>query len=180
MSDKHLCVAIYLTHDQADEAFSRLQANDLNMDLLSFVGRDYWNGMLGSRNSGRRFSHKGIHGPFWERLWSILPGWGAFWIFEDGPMLVAGPLARAIIASQDDTDGDHRASRFVECLSPTGIPESNIRVYEEELKKGRILVFIAGTVEDIDKAQAILNQTSVVNHTVHHGADVRMETGPVL
>ena len=42
MADKHLCVAIYMTHDQADEAFSRLQAEGGDMDLLSFVGRDTW------------------------------------------------------------------------------------------------------------------------------------------
>jgi hypothetical protein len=175
MSDKHLCVAIYLTHDQADEAFSRLQAKGFNLELLSFVGRDSWNDMLGSRNTGKRFSHNGTHGPFWERLWSILPGWGVFWLFEDGPMLVAGPLARAISAAQDEGDGNHNGMRFVESLSRTGIPESNIRAYEAELKKDRILVFIGGTIEDIDKAQAILNETSVINHTVHHGADVRME-----
>ena len=93
MADKHLCVAIYMTHDQADEAFSRLQAEGSDMGLLSFVGRDYWKDMVGSRNAGERFMYRGNLGPFWERLWSILRGWGVFWFFENGPVLVAGPWA---------------------------------------------------------------------------------------
>ena len=90
MADKHLCVAIYVTQDQADEAFSRLRMESSDMDLFSFVGRDTWKGMVGSRNTGERFLYRGNQGPFWGKLWSALHGWGVFWLFEDGPVLVAG------------------------------------------------------------------------------------------
>jgi hypothetical protein len=181
MADKHICVAIYMTHDQADEAFSRLQAKDFNLELLSFVGRDSWEDMIGSRQSGRRFVHAGTHGPFWERLWSILPGWGVFWMLESGPVLVAGPLARTIMATQDDGDGHHDGdgyhdgdghhdgSRFVRALSRTHIPEDSTVAYEKALMKDQILVFIEGTLDDINVVQGLLNETKAINHTVHHG-----------
>jgi hypothetical protein len=52
MADKHICVAIYISPGQADEAFSRLQAGGSGMDQISFVGRDYWKDMVGSRKAG--------------------------------------------------------------------------------------------------------------------------------
>jgi hypothetical protein len=170
MADKHLCVAIYITHDQADEAFSRLQAEGADLDLLSFVGRDYWKDMVGSRNAGERFLYRGNLGPFWERLWSILRSWGVFWFFEDGPVLVAGPLVRTIIATQEESSGDGHASGFEAALSGIGIPQESLVQYEKALMNNQILVFIQGTLHEIDHAQSILNETKAINHTIHHNS----------
>lgn len=169
MADKHLCVAIYMTPDQADEAFSRLQAEGSGLDLLSFVGRDYWKDMIGSRNVGERFLYRGNLGPFWERLWSSLRGWGVFWFFENGPVLVAGPLVRSIIATQEEGHGAPHASGFEAGLSGIGIPHESLVEYERALMKDQILVFVQGTLHEINRAQAVLNETRAINHTIHHG-----------
>lgn len=169
MADKHLCVAIYMTPDQADEAFSRLQAEGSGLDLLSFVGRDYWKDMIGSRNVGERFLYRGNLGPFWERLWSSLRGWGVFWFFENGPVLVAGPLVRSIIATQEEGNGAPHASGFEAGLSGIGIPHESLVEYERALMKDQILVFVQGTLNEINRAQAVLNETRAINHTIHHG-----------
>ena len=170
MADKHLCVAIYMTHGQADEAFSRLQADGGDMDLLSFVGRDYWKDMVGSRNAGERFLYRGNMGPFWERLWSSLRGWGVFWFFENGPVLVAGPLVRTIIATQEEGNGNHSASRFEAALSGIGVPKESLLQYEKALMNNQILVFIQGTLDEITHAQGILEGTKAINHTIHHNS----------
>lgn len=168
MANKHICAAIYATLDQADEAFSRLRVEGSDMSLLSFVGRDYWPEMLGSRNAGERFLYRGAQGPFWERLWSSLRGWGVFWFFVDGPVLVAGPLARTIIATQGEGDGDHLASRFEAGLAGIGIPKESLVQYEKALENNQVLVFVQGTLHEINQAQAILNETKAINHTIHH------------
>ena len=169
MADTHMCVAIYMTHDQADEAFSRLQAERTDMGLISFVGRDYWKDMIGSRNTGNRFLFRGSRGPFWERLWSILRGWGVFWFFENGPVLVAGPLVRSIVATQEAGNGDQPAiSTFEAGLSGIGIPKESIVEYEKALMQDDVLVFIQGTLNELNHTQSILNQTKVINHTIHH------------
>ena len=170
MADKHICVAIYKTHDQADEAFSRLHAEGSDMDLLSFVGRDTWKDMVGSRNAGARFSYHGKLGPFWERLWSILHGWGVFWFFDDGPVLVAGPLVRTIIATQEESSGDGHASGFEAALTGIGIPQDSLVQYEKALLNNQILVFVQGTLTEISQAQDILNETKAINHTIHHNS----------
>lgn len=170
MSDRHICVAIYMTHDQADEAFSRLQAEGFDMDLLSFVGRDYWRDMVGSRNAGSRFLYRGNHGPFWERLWSILAGWGIFWFFENGPVLVAGPLTRTIIATQEAGNGDSQASGFEAGLSGVGIPQDSLIQYEKAVMNDQILLFVFGTMTEIKDASNILRETKSINHTIYHGS----------
>ena len=170
MADNHICVAIYANHEQADEAFSRLQAEGSGMDHLSFVGRDYWSEMLGSRNAGERFLYRGSLGPFWERLWSILRGWGVFWFFETGPVLVAGPLVRTIIATQEQGDGDRSRSGFEAGLSDIGIPQESLVQYEKALLNNQVLVFVQGTLNEIKHAQDILNETKAINHTIHHNS----------
>ena len=169
MADKHMCVAIYANHDQADEAFSRLQAEGSNMDILSFVGRDYWKDMVGSRNAGERFLYRGNQGPFWERLWSILRGWGVFWFFENGPVLVAGPLVRTIVATQEEGNGNGHKRGFEAGLFGIGIPKESLVQYEKALMNNQILVFIQGTLREINHAQDVLNETRAINHTIHHG-----------
>jgi hypothetical protein len=169
LADKHIFVAIYANRDQADEAFSRLQTDGSVMDQLSFVGRDYWKEMTGSRNSGGRFLYRGDLGPFWERMWAILRGWGVFWSFESGPMLVAGPLVRTIIATQEEGNGNGHKSDFEACLADIGIPEESLIQYEKALMNNQILVFVQGTMSEIVHAQDILNETRAINHTIHHG-----------
>lgn len=170
MADKHLCVAIYITRDQADEAFARLRVEGSDMTLLSFMGRDTWKDMMGSRNAGEYFLYRGNQGPFWERLWSSLRGWGVFWFFEDGPALVAGPLVRTIIATQEESHGNGHHSGFEAALSGIGIPKESLVEYEKALMNDQILVFVQGTLDEINHAQAILNETKAINHTIHHGS----------
>ncbi|HBF34763.1 TPA: permease, partial [Candidatus Sumerlaeota bacterium] len=137
---------------------------------LSFVGRDYWKDMLGSRNTGKYFRYCGKCGPFWERLWAILRGWGVFWFFEDGPMLVAGPLVRTIVATQEEGNADCHMSSFEAALSEIGIPQESLVAYEKSLMNNQILVFIQGTLDEIQHAQEILNETKAINHTIHHNS----------
>jgi len=126
--------------------------------------------MVGSRNAGERFLYRGIHGPFWERLWANLHGWGVFWFFEKGPVLVAGPLVRSIVATQEEGHGIGQVTLFEAALAGVGIPEDSLVEYEKALIGNQILVFIQGTPNEIDRAQDILEKTKALNHTIHHGA----------
>ncbi len=168
MADKHMIVAIYVNHNQADEAFSRLQVEGSSMDQLSFVGRDYWKDMVGSRYTGGRFLYRGSLGPFWEHLWSSLKGWGVFCLLENGPVLIAGPLVRTIVAAQEGGNDYGDASGFEAALSGIGIPHDSLVQYEKAIMNDQILVFLHGTLGEINHAQAILNETRAINHTIHH------------
>ena len=176
MADKHLCVAIYENTDLAEEAFTRLKSEGSTMDLLSFVGRDEWKCMLASRNAGDRFVYRGARGPFWARLWSGLNGWGVFWIFENGPMLVAGPLVRTIVANQEEGDGVQPATLFESAFAGIGIPCESLVEYERALMHDQVLIFVQGTLNEIYLAQDILNKTKPINHTIHHNGSMTMKS----
>ena len=175
MANKHIIVAIYATYDQAEEAFSRLRAKGSDMGLLSCMGRGYWRDMVGSRNTGNHFHFRGKTGPFWERMWSSLRGWGVFWFFPEGPVLVAGPLVRTIIATQEEGNGADHADGFQAGLSGIGIPAESLVEYEKALIGDQVLVFLQGTLDEINNAQDILNETKAINHTIHHDPGVGEE-----
>jgi hypothetical protein len=178
MANQHICVAIYTTHAQADEAFSRLEVEGFDMSLLSFAGRDYWANMVGSRQTKGRFTYQGKFGAFWERLWANLPDWGVFCLYETGPLLVAGRLVRGLVAGVANEAGngngnggfDQCRSDFEVGLCDMGIPMESVVVYEKAVMNDQLLLFVFGSIASIDQAQRLLNETKAINHTLHHAA----------
>lgn len=168
MTSKHTCVAVYLMPALAEEALARLQEAGVDMSRLSFVGRDTWANAAGSYNTRGGFKYCGTLGPFWVKLWSILFDQGIFWFYANGPMLVAGPLVGMIVAAQEDARCDPSVDGFAGGLSGIGIPEESIAQYKEDLDNDRILLFVIGSLEEIDRADRILNETEEIDHSLHH------------
>ena len=172
MAERHICFAIYTSHAQADEAFSRLEVEGFNMDLLSVVSRDYWIHMTGSFQSNGSFAHRGKAGAFWDRLWAKLPGWGVFYYFETGPMLVAGLLANTLTANLGQDGKRKSTGQDVDDLQVgllgIGIPADSVRQYHAALLSDQVLLFVFGAFPDVDHAQRLLNETKAINHTLHH------------
>lgn len=168
MTEKHSCVAIYEKPALAEEAISRLQEAGFDKNQLSLVGRDTWASSAGSYDTGGGFRYCGTQGIFWEKLWSILLGRGVFWFYADGPMLVAGPLVGSIVAAQGDGHYDSPVAGFTGGLAGLGIPEENIAEYEAALKNDRVLLFVLGSLQEIDRADKVLTETQEINHTLHH------------
>ena len=94
MSDRNLTVAIYETHDQAEQAVKELQKSGFDMKQLSIVGKGYEteNHVIGYYNAGDRMKHWGKFGAFWGGIWGLLFGAAFFLIPGIGPVLVAGPI----------------------------------------------------------------------------------------
>jgi hypothetical protein len=168
MTDTHLCVAIYLSHTQADEAISRLQFAGCGMKHLSIAGHDTWANAVGSYTTGDQSKYCGPLGLFWGKLWSLLRGRGVFCFDENGPVLIAGPLVRTIVYAQerDPIDGNG----FESGLSILGIPGESLEHYAKALMNNQILLFVSGALEEVNRTRDILNETKAINHTLHHGA----------
>jgi len=69
--------------------------------------------------------------------------------FENGPVLVAGPWVRSIVATQEQGNNDHQTSGFEAGLPGIGIPRDSRVEYEKALMKNQILVFIPGSLNEI-------------------------------
>ena len=96
-------------------------------------------------------------------MWAILPGRGAYWFFDDGPLLVAGVLVKAFATAPEEI-GDLGSA-----IAVIGIPEQSAPAYADELTEGRFLLVAQGTLEAADHAQQLLSATEATNHTIHHG-----------
>ena len=132
MSDKNSVVAVFESHDKAEDAVRELQKSGFDMKKLSIVGRDYHTDehVVGYYNAGDRMKYWGKLGAFWGGFWGLLFGSAFFWVPGIGPLLVAGPLAAAILGGHRncrDGGGTERSRCRVCAWASPRIASSNTR-----------------------------------------------------
>ena len=101
MSDTNSVVAVFESHDQAEDAIRELQKDGFDMKKLSIVGKDYHTEehVVGYYTTGDRMLYWGKLGAFWGGFWGLLFGSAFFWVPGIGPLLVAGPLVMWIVGA---------------------------------------------------------------------------------
>jgi hypothetical protein len=172
--DKNSTVAIYETHDQAEQAVKQLQKSGFNMKQLSIVGKGYEteNHVIGYYNAGDRMKHWGKSGAFWGGIWGLLFGAAFFLIPGIGPVLVAGPLVASIVAGLESAAVVGGLGAIGGALFSLGIPKNSIILYESSLKADKFLLVAHGTASEVAKAQEILKTTDPVEINVHSSQHV--------
>src|SRR5271166_6607666 len=158
MSETNSVVAIYKTHSQAEEAVKELQKSGLDMQKMSIVGKDYQTDeqVVGYYNTGDRMKYWGKQGAFWGGIWGMLFGAAFFVIPGLGPILVAGPLVAWIVGALEGAVVVGGLSAVGAGLFSIGIPKDSIVQYEAALKSDRYLLVAHGSIEDVEKARAIM------------------------
>ena len=98
-SDKSSVVAIFESHERAEDAIRELQKSGFDMKKLSIIGKDYHTeeNVVGYYNTGDRMKYWGKLGAFWGGFWGMLFGSAFFWLPGIGTVLVAGPLVVWIV-----------------------------------------------------------------------------------
>jgi len=169
MPDTNAVVAIFDTHDAAEEAIADLQKSGFDMTKLSVVGKDYHTEehVVGYYNAGDRIKYWGKMGAFWGGLWGLLVGAAFFWVPGVGPLLVAGPVAAWIVGALEGAVVVGGLSALGAGLYSMGIPKNSILQYETAVKADKFLVVVHGTADEASKASEILSQTKsteVIDH----------------
>jgi hypothetical protein len=172
MSEQNSVVAIYATHDGAEEAVKELQRGGVDMKALSIVGKDTHTDehAVGYYNAGDRMKYWGKMGAFWGGFWGLLFGSALFIIPGIGPLLVAGPLVAAIVGALEGAVVVGGLSAFGAGLFSIGIPKDSIVNYELALKTDKYLLVVHGAASDVEKARSIIDGThpiSVAHHSDH-------------
>jgi uncharacterized membrane protein len=169
MSDKNSVVAVFASHDKAEDAVRKLQKSGFDMKKLSIVGKDYHTDehVVGYYNTGDRMMYWGKLGAFWGGFWGLLFGSAFFWVPGIGPLLVAGPLAAAIIGALENAALVGGLSALGAGLYSLGIPKDSVVEYETAVKAGNLVLVAHGTPEDVAKAKSIVEQTDATK-TVEH------------
>ena len=170
-SGRNAIVSIYHSHAAAEAAVKRLQEAGYNMKKLSIVARDYHTEqhIVGFFNTGDRMKYWGKLGAFWGGLWGLLFGGAFFWVPGIGPVLVAGPLASAIVAGLEGAVVGSGLSALGAGLYGLGIPKNSVLKYEVALEAGKYVLVAHGTNEEAAKARAILEATEPAELDEHLG-----------
>jgi hypothetical protein len=150
-------VAVYATHNQAEDAITLLDSNGFNMKNLSIIGQNYETKEhpVGFANTGDRIRSWGKFGAFWGSIWGVL--FGSAMMFVPGIGFVV--LAGWIVAALGGAVVGGGLGMLGAALASIGIPENCVVEYETEIKAGSVLVLAHGTDVEIQEAQESLSTT---------------------
>ena len=162
-------VAIYDTHEQAENAIKELQQAGIDMKSLSIAARNTHTDehVVGYYNAGDRMKYWGKVGAFWGGFWGLLFGSAFFMIPGLGPILAAGPVVAWIVAGLEGAVEVGVLGALGAGLYSIGIPKDSIVKYEEALKTDQFLVIAHGTAAEVATAKKIIENTHPLYCTLH-------------
>ena len=166
-------VAVYRTHDEADQAVKELQRDGVDMHNLSIVGKGYHTDehAVGYYNVGDRMKYWGKAGAFWGGFWGLLFGSAFFMIPGLGPILAAGPVVAWIVAGLEGAVEVGALGALGAGLYSIGIPKDSIVKYETALKTDQFLLIVNGTAAEVAKAKKIITETTHPDQCLLHSGD---------
>ena len=169
MSEKNSVVAIFASHNQAEDAVRELQKDGFDMKKLSIVGKDYHTDehVVGYYNTGDRMMYWGKLGAFWGGFWGLLFGSGFFWVPGIGQLLVAGPRVMWIVGALEGAVVTGGLTALGAGLYSIGIPKNSVLQYETAVKNGKLLLVAHGTADEVERAKDLLHQNRAETATVH-------------
>ena len=169
MSDKNSVVAVFASHEKAEDAVRELQKSGFDMKKLSIVGKDYHTEehVVGYYNTGDRMMYWGKLGAFWGGFWGLLFGSAFFWVPGIGQLVVAGPLVMWIVGALEGAVVTGGITALGAGLYSIGIPKDSVMQYETEVKNDKLLLVAHGTASEVQRAKDILHQTGAEITTVH-------------
>ena len=158
MKHENSMVALFDTHEEAEQAVKKLQKSGFDMKQLSIVGKDYHTdeSVVGYYNVGDRMKSWGGTGAFWGGLWGLLFGSAFFMIPVVGPILVAGPFVTALVGVLEGAVVVGGLGVIGAALADIGIPKDSIVEYETEIKAGKFMLIAHGTNIEVQKARVTL------------------------
>ena len=104
---------------------------------------------------------------FWGGFWGLLFGSAFFWVPGVGQLLVAGPLVVWIVGALEEAAVVGGISALGAALYSTGIPKYSVMQYETVVKSGKLLLVAHGTLDDVQRAKDLLDQSQAQTTTVH-------------
>lgn len=169
MTDPNSVVAIYDTHEQAEQAVKSLQEAGIDMKSLSIAAKGQHTNehVVGYYNANDRIKYWGKVGAFWGGFWGLLFGSALFVIPGLGPVLVAGPLVAWIVAGLEGAAVVGGVGAIGGGLASIGIPNDSILKYELALKTDKFLLIVHGSRDAVAKAKDTIEKTKHSSFAVH-------------
>lgn len=158
-------VAVYPNHAAAEKAIQQLhEAGFANSDL-SIIGRDFQLkeepvGFVSAADYARAGAATGTS---FGGLFGLLVGAAVVLIPGLGPVIVAGPLAAALLAGVEGAIAGTAPGSLAVVLVGWGIPKERALKYETQIEGGKFIVVVRGVPEVVARARSLL-----APHTPEH------------
>ncbi len=162
-------IALYKTHDAAENAVKILAQASIPMKEISVIGKGYHSEekVIGFYNAGDRMKFWGKYGAFWGGMWGLLAGGLFLSLPVVGPLVVLGSFAAVVLGGIEGAVVVGAASALGAALFSIGIPKDTVVKYEEFLKADGFLVLVQGTAEEVKHAHEILNTSKATQVDAH-------------
>ncbi|MCP5426541.1 MAG: DUF1269 domain-containing protein [Gammaproteobacteria bacterium] len=173
MSKSDIAVAVYDTHEQAEEAVRELAKSGFDMKTISIIGRDYHTeeNVVGYFNAGDRAKFFGKLGAFWGGLAGVLFGSAMMFIPVVGHIFVFGPLASTLVGGLEGAAFGGGAGALVGALTALGIPRDSVLRYQTAIKANKFLVMVHGGGDVLQRAREVLANAGSADIQTHFGTD---------
>ena len=174
MNERNSLVAVYTDHVDAVQALNDLKFAGFDMTRISVIAKTNHlkDDILGYYKPHDHSEDWGKSGQAWQNFKGSFEGAAYFSAPGIGPILMAGPLANAFVASLDGVEIIEGMRTFAASLSRLGIPKHGIRHYQVELSVDRLLLVAHGTSDELLHAKDVLHRTRPDEIAVHFGASV--------
>ena len=169
MPKSHAAIAVFHSHESAEQAVRDLGKGGFDLKKLSIIGRDYHTEehVVGYYNTGDRMQSWGQRGAFWGAVWGILFGSAFFVLPGLGPILIAGPFVAVLVSAMEGAAIVGGIGVLGGALASLGVPDDTVLQYEQELKTGKYLVIVHGTPDEVQLAKRQLDAGKMAVTTIH-------------
>src|SRR6266851_9410074 len=149
-------IAVYPDHASAEDAVRRLQKDGIPMQNLSIVGKDFQSveQPLGFVTTGTVAKDGAKIGAWTGGIFGLLIG-AAFLIVPGvGPVIIAGPLAAALLGGAEGALAGAALGGLTGALVGLGVSKDKAIRYESQVKTGKFLVTLQGDGPQIQRAKS--------------------------
>jgi hypothetical protein len=179
-SQEKRAFGVFRDRQAAEQALNELKASGFPMSKVSIIARDADQGEqlsgaevtdhIGNKDLG---AGTGVVGEVATNsaLGSVLVGLGSLAIPGLGPIIAAGSIATALVATVASTGIEAAAfGGLVKAVTDLGIPEEQARAYSDRLHQGDYLVIVDGTEDEIGRVQPIFSNRGIQSWSVYNSS----------
>lgn len=172
MNSSNVVVAVYASHNSAEDGVRKLAAAGFDMKAISIVGHNYHSEEhpVGYFNAGDRARFFGKLGAFWGGLAGLLFGSALLFVPVVGHLIILGPLAATIVGGVEGAALGGGFSALVGALTALGVPKDSVLRYESALKADNFLVMVHGDAATLESARTLLVEAGSQDVQVHAAA----------
>ena len=164
MSNKNSCIAIFKTHQEAEQAIMALERAGFDMKKLSIVGKGYEReeNVTGYYNGTTRVKSWGKKGALWGGLWGALFSPAFVCVPGAGSLTAGGILFATFVSGVSTAIFTGSFTALGAALYSIGIPRNSIIHYETAVKMEKFLLIVHSTRGEVERASDILTTSKEV------------------